>query len=421
MRFSDLLHFCWHYIRELCLLPISPIVTRIWAVPLLRIPVGTRGNFDQLRNIPTNILILRQDGIGDMILTTPFIRELRRSYPKAHIIIGCCSPAKQALENCPYIDELISLPGNPHRRPKPYKRFIQALRHSRYFRDRNIDLCILPRWSADTYHTTYLAFFSGAKIRVGFGAGDPEREKWNMGYSQLLTHSVSDKRQCHEVLHMQYMLAFLQGTNTEDHLELWPSEEDNKFVLAKLHAQTNTRGYGKTRIALAIGASISPKRWPPDNYVTLINEINRKRSIEWLLIGGNTDQEIAEMVKRKATQEITDMVGSLSICQTAALLKQCDLVISNDSVAVHLAAAVNTPVIVISWRRKKGDLKREDPFSAWGVDSQTVGVESPIPPCQNDCEQSCTHCIATIEPARILTHIDAFLDKNRNLIKKNSI
>ncbi len=394
--------------RELILLPISPFVTRLWAKPMLGIQSAKNANI-QSAAIST-ILVVRQDGIGDMILTSGFLRELRCLFPAAKVVVACHAPAQEIIANCPFVDAFHVLPGSPHQRLSPYGRFAVAWRSARELRQHKPDLCILPRWSADAYHSTYLAYFSGAPMRLGFGSGDPERRLWNRGYAGLLTHAVADVRKCHDVLHMHYLLGTLGKKNVDDNLDLWLNKDDGLVVSEEIRAFESKYEARGIIVAIAPGASLPSKRWPVESFSKLIGRLSLRINLKVVVVGGEIDVAVSEQLCQKINCPVLNMTGRLNLRETAAMLEQCDILISNDSAAVHMAVAVATPVVVLSWRLDKGDLAETDPYAPWSVSSLVVGVKSPISPCMGDCSYDGTHCISTILPDRVSPQVLKFLD-----------
>ena len=84
----------------------SPTITIAWARPLLWLRGRRPDGHDSRRGHA--ILLVRSDGIGDVILTAPFMRELRRAYPQAHITLVVAPHALNVAERCPYADRVLA-------------------------------------------------------------------------------------------------------------------------------------------------------------------------------------------------------------------------------------------------------------------------------------------------------------------------
>jgi heptosyltransferase-2 len=105
-----------------------------------------------------NILLIRLDLIGDLILTWPFLRELRRNAPTAWITLVVAEGTEDVVELCPYVNEILTYDTRVARRLSRFQRQYRAIAVAlRSFRHRDYDLAIVPRLFADTFHSPYLA------------------------------------------------------------------------------------------------------------------------------------------------------------------------------------------------------------------------------------------------------------------------
>jgi lipopolysaccharide heptosyltransferase II len=134
----------------------------------------------------------------------------------------------------------------------------------------------------------------------------------------------------------------------EPRLEFYPTEEDRRHVAEMLGA---VRQAPLVVIHPAGGSNpgmiLSAKRWPPQRFAALADRLIEKRRAQVLLVGGSDDKSIAAAIKESMRQKPVDLTGQLTFGQLGALLEQCDLFIGHDTGAMHLAVAVDAPVIAI--------------------------------------------------------------------------
>ena len=96
---------------------------------------------------------------------------------------------------------------------------------------RRFDLALVPRWDADHYHATFIAYFSGAPWRVGYSEKVIEHKyRVNRGFDRLLIHALEDGVLKHEVERSLDVLRLLGGKVQEDRPELWVGEADDAFA-----------------------------------------------------------------------------------------------------------------------------------------------------------------------------------------------
>ncbi len=167
---------------------------------------------DCLRSISWNrILLLRLDGIGDVVLFTPFLRALRQAHPESEITLIVQPVVYNLMETCPYIDHLLAYEW----REDSAWPLRARCRHAReYMHEHGLvgryDIVLNPRWGEDYYDAGALAYFSEAPCRVAWSEHVlPIKSKLNCGFDNFYTMTMLDKRICHEVEHNMQFLAQL--------------------------------------------------------------------------------------------------------------------------------------------------------------------------------------------------------------------
>lgn len=149
------------------------------------------------------ILLLRLDGIGDVVLFTPFLRALRQAHPESEITLIVQPMVYNLMEACPYIDHLLAYDWHEDRGAPLRAR----CRHAReYVQDHGLagqyDIVLNSRWDSDYYDAGALAYFTEAPCRVAWSEHVlPSKAKLNCGYDEFYTMTLLDKRICHEVEH----------------------------------------------------------------------------------------------------------------------------------------------------------------------------------------------------------------------------
>ena len=182
-------------------------------------------------NIVKNILIVRTDEIGDIILTTPFFRELRRNYLDARIVLVVKPAVYNLVELCPYVNEIKCFKSKKQRFC-----FFSNLFHAYQFAvkellPKNFDLAIVPRWDSDVaYFAGPLVFFSGACRRVAYSEHvSAEKEILDYGCDNYYTDLVPSRPGVvHEVERNLDVLRYLGCSIEKKDLEIWINDSDIK-------------------------------------------------------------------------------------------------------------------------------------------------------------------------------------------------
>ena len=308
------------------------------------------------------ILVVRYRFIGDMILTIPFLRNLRYAYPDAQIDMLVAPNSGEVIENCPYINNFIYFDTTrKHKYEKGKGKKKSFWYYAKELRKEKYDKAYVLKRSLSS---ALLCFFAGIKERVGY---DTE----NRGF--LLTKKLKYNNQKHE------SLCFLDALETDGipvkdtHLENWIKEENRNKVL-ELFKKNNIKG--KTAV-VNVTATNEGKIWDINNFARIIEYLANEKETQVIYIGAPSDRNIYENIPFKEELKIkpVNLCGEVTIKDSLALLKEVDLMIGNDSGNLHMAASVGTRVI---------GLYGPMPFEKWralGENNILLKADLPCMPC----------------------------------------
>ncbi len=279
------------------------------------------------------ILIIQTAFIGDVILTTPLIRELKNIYPKAIISIIVTPISSILMETNPHISEVIKL-NKQNKSIFNFFKFICKIRKQKF------DLCIAPHSSL---RSGLIAFLSGIPYRIGFNR-----------YAQrfLLTHKINHPKTGHKITKNLQLLTPLKDISINSdsiQTELFPSIEHKKKVSSIFNKLDND--YKK--VLIAPGSVWFTKRWPLEYYTELCIKILTTKSII-ILSGSQAEKEICENIFNDICYNMPELkeriiitAGLFNLLETSEAVSLCDCVICNDSATLHIANANKTPAIAI--------------------------------------------------------------------------
>jgi len=346
------------------------------------------------------ILVVRLDEIGDVVLTTPFLRELRKNVPSAWITLVVKPQVYNLVETCPYVDEVLTYDSKVSK----LKRYLQVLKLKVFhFWIKKFDIAILPRWDVDYYYGSFLIYSSKAKRRIGYSESVNERKKGrNKNYDKLFSEVINDPSLKHEVERNLECIRFLNGKVEDDNLELWFTEEDELKTDDLLSKERKAQS--KRIVALGIGARRFRKRWPIERFIELSDWIVKEYDAQVLLLGGGEDKDLGEKMKKALGDKVIDLIGKTTLRQSASLLKHCDIYIGNDTGLKHIAAATGIPVVEISCCAKAGYSRSQySPyrFGPWKVKHKAIGPKDAFSPCDDECRSQKEHCILGVDVERV--------------------
>lgn len=359
------------------------------------------------------VLVVRLDEIGDVVMTTPFLRELRRLLPDAWITLVVKPSLYNLVELCPYVNEVLTYNWKGSRLCQPLQRHWRALRLAwRHLWPHRFELAILPRWDADGYHGTYLMYYSGAGWRVGYSENVLVRKKQdNRGFDRLLTHVLYDSNPKHELEHNLDVIRHLGGMVKEDRLELWVSQEDEAFVenLLKNHGPRET----DLLVVLAPGAGAVKRQWPVEWYRDVCLWLQRDYLARVAVIGDAREEILGRTLAHELGAGALNLVGRTTLRQAAALVQRASLYVGSDAGPMHIAAAVGTPVVELSCHPETGSpygSNSPSRFGPWCANRKIIQPRGPGIGCSEECVADVPHCILGISVDRVKEAVSELLE-----------
>ncbi len=348
------------------------------------------------------ILVLKPDGIGDVILATGFFRSLRRQCPDARITIAVREPSRELVAYSCFCDEVMVWKEEwcgLAVKPKSALDLVQSARGK--WQANPPDWVLIPRSGWDHANASLYAWWSGSGNVCAHEYFCNDRGMHRQGF---VNHLVATGEMTHETEFHRRMLKFLRlEPEVAPRLEL-PAAASRRIEEFFLPGKIRNR-----KIALGIGASHDSKRWPPDNFKSLVQRINQKwPGTSTYLIGGAEDGGIARSILADAADAIVDATGKLSISETAALLGQCDVYVGNNSGPIHLAGASGCAVVEISKHPLGASSGHEcspvrfGPLARW---SSVLQPKALAPECTAGCDKAAAHCITDITVNRVMDAI----------------
>lgn len=371
-----------------------------------------------------SIIIFRLDAMGDVVMTTPLLRELRRAYPNSHCTVVVQNAFRPLLVTNPHTDEILSLPEiTAGWLPVRAKQLLAAwLLYWRYLRGKTYDLAISPRWDVDEHHATLLCLLANAQTRVGYTeTASPLKQKLNRGFDAAFNICLPAASVRHEVVRNLAVVEVLGGTVQDSSLEVRISERDRAFarrLLARVTASTRV-------IALGIGARSAGRRWPLERYAECIWRLARQVQVQPVILCSAEERPEAQQLAGSLPGGGM-LVSGVPLREACAVLEHCDLFLGNDSGTAHLAAAMNCKTIVISRHPLNGDPSHGNSPLRFGPYCKVARVLQPLvglDDCTDRCRRQEPHCITSVSVDEVVVAAQAMLCGNRamrhNLVIKD--
>lgn len=280
----------------------------------------------KLKRPPWKILIIKPSSLGDVVHSLPFLNALRDSFPNAEIHWIIAKGLEGLLEGHPMINKLWIINKDEWKRIKgagttikELRSLFKSLKAERY--DIVIDLQGLLR-------SGILAKATGAPVRIGF-------KEAREGSRIFYTHTVKAGKDVHAVDRYLEIAKFL-GCNISDIRFPFPLSVNSS--LSTLHCQLPNE-----YAVIVPGARWETKRWHPERF----GELASMLSIRSVVVGGESDSDIADIVVSNSGSNAVSIVGRTSLKELIEIMRNARFVVTNDSGPMHIAAALNVPVFAI--------------------------------------------------------------------------
>jgi ADP-heptose:LPS heptosyltransferase len=271
-------------------------------------------------------------GLGDFLCVTPALRALRVACPQAQITLIGSSANRGLIDRFSHlIDELIEFagyPGLPEQSPDR-ERFTEFQAE---MRDRKLDLAIQMHGSGVVTNSVVRSL--GASRTAGFFVADgecPDRDSF-------LPFEESES----EVRRYLRLMALLGIPAQKEALEFPLVTEDWQT----LQTIKETHKLSQNYVCIHPGASVVDRRWAAENFAS-VGDVLAEMDLQVVLTGSVAEVSLAESVIQKMRSPALNLAGCTNLGTLAALLGQARLLICNDTGVSHLAAALQTPSVVV--------------------------------------------------------------------------
>jgi heptosyltransferase-2 len=322
------------------------------------------------------IIVRAPNWIGDCVLATPFLKLLREKYPKAHITVLARKPGYKIFEGNPFVNQVW-----PHE--KIWTTLIRI-------RDGNFDTgYILP----NSFSSAFLFYLGKVTRMIGYNTElrtmflnhalkwTQEKEHRALRYARLIQPELSD----------------FQPQNYACVIQIDSASKQQASTLLK-DSPTNT-----PLVALNPCSNAPSRRWPTEKYTLLAKKLIESLKVQIVLMGGTSQQDknLTEEITQKLysieglSSSVDNLCGKTSLKSLVCLLKQVRILITSDTGIMHIAAAIKTPLIVLTGA---GDMTVTGPWT----DSPFMILNKNVPcsPCVKN------HCINTKAPMICMKSIE---------------
>ena len=332
------------------------------------------------------ILIVGVDWLGDVIFSTPLIRALRRRFPGAFLAYSTAGRCVDVLKGNPHLNAVLKY---------DEKLFVPGIAANAAFagklRELRFDTALFLHRSATR---AFLTVVAGIRRRIGMGSLLKRRP--------YLTDCLEDRAGGHRIDRYLRVLEPL-GVSPEGREVDYFVDEGDRAALAGVLRSTPLEG--SRRIAVIHpGGNWDMKRWPAEAFAELGRHLIQ-RNFDVAVSGGAGDVALADSITGRLDRtRAVSLAGKTSLRTLGALLEKAQVLVSNDSGPIHIAAGIGTPIV--------GVFGPTAPEETGPVSRGPVRIVHQKIGCRLACYfEDCHHraCLDTLGPDRVIAELEKIL------------
>ena len=354
-------------------------------------------NWEQARNL----LCVRLDSLGDVLMTTPAIRALKQSVPGRRITLLTSPSGAKAARLVPEIDAVLEFRA-PWMKPATDGPAADAAMRRRIAHGKYDAAVIFSVYSQNPLPAAYLCHLAGIPLRLAHCHENPYH---------LLTHWVADPEPVnvsrHEVRRQLDLVESVGSRTDDEHLSLAVPKSAKTRVRRLLQAMGLT--LLKPLVLVHPGATAASRRYPAEQFAHAMSILGRRMDCEILFTGSSEEKLLIDGIRDVMDVPAFSSAGLMDLGELGAAVQCADVLVSNNTGPVHMAAALGTPVVDLY-------ALTNPQHTPWQVANRVLFHDVA---CRNCYKSSCPlghhDCLRLVKPEAVAAAVLELLGSRRSL------
>ncbi len=344
------------------------------------------------------ILVRGPNWVGDAVMCVPALEKIRQNFPDAELSLLVRSTVGELFAGHPTVDRIVVYDHRGlHAGWRGTARLAASLRRERY------DLAVLFQ---NAFEAAVLGVLAGVPLRYGYAT---DGRRW------LLTHPVAPPdgtRAFHQVQYYADMLKPLVPETSVSNPRLYVSPEEQ----ARADRLLQTGGVLASDVLIGLNPGSvygGAKRWLPERFAVVANRLmvelqqGETRFVRCVIVGGPGEEALGAAIAELMDSPPLVLSGRTSLGELKAVLKRCHLLLTNDTGPMHVANALDVPVVAI--------FGPTDPVNTAPYQSRHVIVRNPVR-CSPCLLRECPidhRCMTAISTDRVFQAANSLFEKQK--------
>ena len=336
-----------------------------------------------------NILCVRLDAMGDVLMTTPALHALRHSLPHCRLTLLTSSTGAQAGRLAPSIEDVIVYEAPWMKPAAELETSEHDLAMARQLRDRRFDAAVIfTVYTQSALPAAFLCLLAEIPLRLAHCRENPYR---------LLTDWAKEfePETCvrHEVRRQLDLVAAIGCASPDDRMTIAIGSRASEHMDAVLSRGINRR---RRWIVIHPGATAPSRRYPLESFASVARQLAERHKCQILWTGSEEEKGMIDEAQKAMEEPSLSLAGRLSVEELAAVIAKAPLLISNNTSAVHLASAVGTPVVDLY-------ALTNPQHTPWRVPNRVLFEDVPCRFCYKSvCPEGHHRCLQGVSPEAVV-------------------
>jgi lipopolysaccharide heptosyltransferase II len=355
-----------------------------------------------------NILCVRLDALGDVLMTTPAMRALKYSRPGRRLTVLTSAGGAAVTPFVPEIDDVIVYDPPWMKTTGPRSDSIPEYAMAERLRSEGFDAAVIfTVYSQNPLPAAFLCYLADIPLRLAHCRENPY---------QLLTHWMPDPEPDrlirHEVRRQLDLVATIGCQTTNEKLSFQIPDTAHLAVATLL--QNLGVALHRPWVVIHPGASAPSRRYPPQGFIETARRLVSEVGCQVLFTGVGAERSLVEEIRAAIGAPTFSLVDQLNVAGLAALIARAPLLITNNTGPVHIAAAVGTPVVDLY-------ALTNPQHTPWAVPHRVLFHDVPCKYCYKSiCPTGRHECLRGVSPADIVVAARELLDAGRSGTRTSS-
>ncbi|MGE5249349.1 MAG: lipopolysaccharide heptosyltransferase II [Bacteroidota bacterium] len=357
-----------------------------------------------------NLLCIRLDSLGDVLMTTPALRALKEAIPERRITLLASEAGAQVAPLLPEVDDVIAYDAPWVKSAPPGAESSAEFGLIERLRAGGFDgAVIFTVFSQNPLPAAMLAYLAGIPLRLAYSRENPY---------QLLTDWIPETDHIgqptirHEVRRQLDLVAAAGHRTTDERLSLDVSPESVGEVLVTL--QETGLNISKPWLVMHPGATAASRRYPAEHYAEAAREL-QQHGFQILFTGSGGEVGMIEQIRKRMQAESFSLAGRLDLREVCALIFLAPLLISNNTGPAHIAAAVQTPVVDLY-------ALTNPQHTPWKVPHRTLYHDVPCKFCyKSTCPLEHQNCLRQVRPGAVVRAALDLFEESQMVLEISSL